>query len=256
MVWFWRKKRVQLPAKPSVPTLWRVDQYEGQPRIRVLATQLSDREPSPSRRRALLNDWVRFLSIETNIVDLDLASRVPQELLDAVRGQRGLERLAVKWGPYRDLSSLSGLHQLEEVTLGGATSVESLDPLTSLPALSRLNVTQAHRADGTVLGRATSLRELCFGNEHLGSDRNVDLADLRWVGSLVALRRLELPGTRLIDPDLTPILGLPHLEVLRIPLRRAYRKQVYEFAARSDVFARVAADYREYEEYVRSNRDR
>lgn len=46
----------------AAPTLWRVDQYRGQPRIRVAATQREDRESSPTRRRAILAEWVELLS--------------------------------------------------------------------------------------------------------------------------------------------------------------------------------------------------
>lgn len=88
------------------------------------------------------------------------------------------------------------------------------------------------------------------------SDRNFDLPDLRWVSALVELRRLELPGTRTVDPDLTPILDLPHLEELRLPLRKSYRKQVFEFASHSEVFARVAMNYEEYDAFVTSTRGR
>ena len=126
----------------------------------MLATQLENREPSPVRRRGLLAEWVEFLSTDANIVELNLASRTPQELLDATSGQRGLRKLEVKWGPYRDLSALSTLQGLEDVALGGATGVDSLEPLISLPVLSRLYVSQAHKADGAVLGAAVGLRDL------------------------------------------------------------------------------------------------
>jgi hypothetical protein len=199
---------------------------------------------------------VEFLSVDANIVELSLASRTPQQLLDAASGQRGLRRLEVKWGPYRDLSAVSTLKDLEDVALGGATGVDSLEPLLSLPALALLFVSQAHKADGTVLGAAVGVRELCLGNASPGSDRNFDLPDIRWVSGLVELRRLDLPGPRIIDPDLTPILELPHLEELRLPLRRAYRTQVFEFASHSEVFARVATNYEEYDAFVNSTRGR
>lgn len=235
--------------------LWCVDQYAGQSVVRIQATQLGVQEHSPAARRMLFEDWLEFLlTAETNIVELDLVSRVPQDLLDAVSGQRHLQKLAVKWGPYRDLSSLSALGSLEELALGGATSVESREPLTSLPVLSRLLVSQAHKGDGAALGSMVQLRELCFGNADLGSDKGVVLQNLRWVTSLNELRQLELPGTRLIDPDLSPLLDLSHLENLRLPLRRAYRKQVFEFAARSSAFAGVASDYEKYDTFVASTR--
>lgn len=235
---------------PRLPTLWRVDQYRGQQRIRILATQLEEYEPHPARRRRILDEWVEFLSTDKHIVEVNLASSVPQKLLEAVSGQRALRKLAVKWGRYRDLSALAGLERLEDVELGGATGVDALEPLTTLPLLSRLSVSEAHKADAGVLGNAVVLRELCFGNAHLGSDRHVDLPDIRWIRALGELRRLELPGTRIVDADLSPLLDLPHLKELRLPLRRDYRQQVFEFATRSRAFARVAAEYAKHDAFA------
>ena len=56
-------------------------------------------------------------------------------------------------------------------------------------------------------------------------------------------RVVSASRTRLLDADLSPLLELPNLEQLRIPLRRQYRKQVFELAQTSAVFAKVAADF-------------
>jgi len=215
-----------------------------------MATQLPTSEAATaSERRKVLAEWIRFLSgSATNITDLALVSRVPQELLDSVAGQSKLTSLRVNWGPYHDLSPLVQIPGLQHLDFNGAGSVRSLTPLRSLPKLSQLWFSQAHRVDDvTVLSDLTSLKELLFGNDYPGSDKSVVLHDLRWVRTLSKLTTLKLPGTRLINHDLTDLLELPKLASLTLPLRRDYRKQVFELAQRSTVFAHVSAEYEEYE---------
>ncbi len=229
--------------------LWRVDQYAGQTSVRVAATQLDLQSLGGVERRTILAEWIHFFaSTPTNIRHLDLVSRVPQELLDAVAGQTNLRSIDVKWGRYHDISPLSELRLLERVSLGGASQLASLAPLSSLSVLSALTVSHAYQLDDiTALSDLRSLRALRFGNSSLGSDRSVVIADLLWVPGLSELRTLDLPGTRILNPDLTPILALENLETLGLPLRRSYRKQIFEFAERSAVFARLAAEYEAYE---------
>ncbi|MRX43553.1 hypothetical protein [Agromyces kandeliae] len=180
----------------------------------------------------------------TTLVRLHLVSRVPQELLDSLAGQPQLQQVHVKWGPYRDVTALGRHDQLRALGLGGATSLVSLAPLTALENLTDLSVEAAHRLDDpTSLGAFTRLAALEFGNGHPGSDTSVTLPDLGWVRSLTRLRTLALPGIRLLDADLSPLLDLPELEHLRLPLRRQYRKQVFDLADSSDVFADIAAQY-------------
>ncbi|GAB3808291.1 hypothetical protein GCM10028798_33990 [Humibacter antri] len=188
---------------------------------------------------------------------MEFVSRVPQELLDAATGQTRLRRLAVKWGSYSDLACLTRLAVLEDLTLGGADNVTTLTPLTGLPALSRLHVSQAFNAvDPSPLGGLAHLHELRFGNSYPGSDRSVVLPDVRWAATLVDLRRLDLPGTRILDPDLSPLLELHRLEALNLPLRRSYRRQVFALASRSPAFAGLASEYERYDEFVAANRNR
>ena len=241
---------VRMVSRNSVvPVLWRVDQYDGQKSVGVAATQLDHLGVGAVERRKILAEWIEFLAnVPTNIQHLDLVSRVPQELLDAVAGQSGLRSIDVKWGPYHDLVPLSELRQLEQVSLGGAGRLTSLSPLSSLPALSALTVSQAHNVDDiTTLSELKSLRALLFGNASLGSDKSVVMADLSWVTPLARLTTLELPGTRILSANLTPILALENLVTLGLPLRRSYRKQVFELAGRSAVFAKLAAEYEGFE---------
>ncbi len=237
----------------EAPLLWRADQYQGESAVRVAATQLEQRAPSATERRRILDEWITFFATaDTAVTRLEFASRVPQELLDAISGQAQMREIQVEWCPYRDVSALGNLSELTVVHLGGATRLERLLPLRRLPRLRELTVSEGHRVeDRETLGRLTTLRSLTYGNGSLGSNKNVVLPDLRWVRSLTELRALALPGTRLLDGDLSPLLKLPKLERLVIPLRRQFRKQVIEFAEFSPVFAAVAAEYDEYETWRR-----
>lgn len=238
------------------PVLRRVDQYVGQTAVRVAATQLDPGEFGGAERREILAEWIHFFAnAPTKILHLDLVSRVTQELLDAVSGQTNLRSIDVKWGPYHDISPLTELRLLERVSLGGASQLASLAPLNTLSDLSALTVSQAHKLDDiAVIGDLTSLRALRFGNSSLVSDKSVVIADLSWVSRLSELRTLELPGTRILNPDLTPMLALKSLEAFGLPLRRSYRKQVFEFAEGSPVFATLAAKYGEFEVWRNQHR--
>lgn len=238
--------------------LWRPEQYSGQRAIHVQATQLDDRGVSgPAERRRILQDWIEFLSgTTTSIVELQFVSRTPQELLDAATGQRHLRSLSVKWGPYSDLSALERVPLLEHLHLGGATSDDALRPLAALTALTDLSISQAYRApDYDKLSAIIGLRSLVYGNASFGSDRNVNITDLEWVRPLTELRALHLPGTRLISADLSPVLDLHSLEELRIPLRRSYRRQVFEYAPSNPIFSKIAAEYDALEAWRASTRN-
>lgn len=238
------------------PLLWRPSQYAGEPAIVVTATQLDDRVSSAAERKRILGEWIEFLShTTTQLREIELASRTPQELLDALGGQTQLEVLSVKWGPYRELQALGRLAQLRTLRLRGATSVVVLDSLVDLVKLTTLTVSQAHRlATIEPLREMSGLEHLVFGNEHPGDDKPVSIPDLEWVRPLLNLRSLALPGTRMLTPDLSPILDLPNLKELRIPLRRAYRKQVLDFAQSHEVFADVAREYESFERWKAANR--
>lgn len=207
-----------------------------------------------SEQKRILAEWVEFLGESTTrITDLNLACRVPQDLLDATGGQPQLESLAVKWGPYSDLNALSSMKALRTLSLGGARAVTDLRPLATFGKLQTLVVDQPFAlSNPEVIGQLQSLEYLAFGNGHLGSDRTLDVSDLEWIGQLPNLRTLHLPGTRLPAEQLATLAALPELVELRIPLRRAYRKTVFDLAPGNTAFADLAREYEGLEE-LRAN---
>lgn len=226
--------------------LWRVDQYRGERSIDVEATQLESHGITKhTEQQKVLADWIEFLAASTTrVTRLNLVSRVPQDLLDAVAGQPQLESLHLKWGPYSDLSAVSYLTGLRTLSLGGARAVTDLQPLRTLDRLETLVIDQPFSVGNPEpIGALRTLKHLSYGNGHLGSDRTVEMTELEWIGNLTNLRTLHLPGTRLPADQLPVLRRLPKLIALQIPLRRAYRKVVFDAAPTSKVFARLAKEY-------------
>ena len=228
------------------PPLMRVEEYDGRADLEITPTQLaSNGLVTAAEQRRILRDWIAFLAdAPLPIRRLSFFSRVPQELLDAVAGQRQLEHLSVKWGPYSDLSALRRLTGLQSLWLQGATSVTDLAPLTSLASIDTLVVDQPFRvADPGPIGELTTLRDLSYAAAHLGTNRVLRIDSLEWVRSLRELEILGLAGTRIPAEALATLLELPRLVSLSIPLRRHYRATVVEDAQRSAAFAEVARKY-------------
>jgi hypothetical protein len=221
-----------------------VEEYDGRESVTVAATQLESPNLTRSQARKILDKWLRFFGTPSPIRHLELASRVPQELLDAVGAQTQLASLTVKWGPYSDLSPIAGLTELRQLRLGGASRVVDLSPLTALRSLTLLDLDGVTTvSDPSPLSRMTELESLAFGNAHLGSDALVKLEDIEWLGPLVGLRSVALVCVKLARPDLSPLLALPHLGHIALSLRREYRQQVREFARQSRAFADLQSDF-------------
>lgn len=153
---FWRARSQDrgdesLPKSHPLEVLWRPEQYNGEASVAVAATQLDDKIASPAERRRVYAEWIEFFATaDTNISRLDLRSRVPQELLDSISGQRQLNSIHVEWGPYRDITALVSLPALNDIALGGATALESLNPLRDLSQISTLFVSQSVKPQDVV----------------------------------------------------------------------------------------------------------
>ena len=230
--------------------IWHPSQYNGKKVATVRVGQLvSEGIIRRSQEKQVERDWIDFFSSkETRILDLTIWSRVKQEIVDALAGQTQLEKLTIKWGPYADLSAIGKLCNLVELELGGAKNVADLSPLFALQRLESLIVDQAHSlADISQLGRMTTLRRLGYGNGYPGSDKNVAIHDFEWIRPLVNLESLSLAGTTFDGVDLRVLASMPKLKFLNMPLRRNNRKQVFELAESSPVFAAWAKDYLGYE---------
>lgn len=237
------------------PRISRVGEYDGRDSVVVTATQLESTTVTRGQARKIFDEWLRFLRTPSPIRHLELASRVPQELLDAVGAQTQLLSLTVKWGPYSDLSAIAGLTALRALRLRGATRVVDLSPLPDLRSLVSLELDQVTSvSDPSPLSSMTRLESLAFGNAYMGSDVLVKLADLEWIRPLGNLHSAELLHVKLARPDLSPLLALPRLERLNLSMRREYKEQVRGFAAQSKAFADLQAAFESRERFIAESR--
>jgi hypothetical protein len=235
----------------------RVADYDGATSVVIAPTQLESPTTTRAQARRIYEDWLKFFSAPTPIEHLELASRVPQQLLDALATQPQLRSLTVKWGPYSDLSPLGSLLRLETLHLRGATRVVDLTPLVGLSALKTLALDGVFAVvDPTPLSAMTGLRWFAFGNTSMGSDAVVKVNDLEWLRPLVALRSVDLICVKPASRDLSPLLALPELERIGLSMRREFRKQVSEFAGSSSVFAELQRDFEERDRAIQQLKSR
>lgn len=217
---------------PARPILVEAAEYRGQGDVAVAATQLG-LEYSEARKRKVVDEWVAFFSAgPTPLRRLYLASRTPKRLFESLAGQTQLERLAVKWGDYDDLSALAGLTRLEHLSLGGATAVHDLTPLAALTGLERLNIESIKRVqDLSPLTALTSVTHLEVGGDWI-SPRRAHVDSIGFLRRMPQLKELVLHTIIVDDLDYTPLLDLPALRGVRVMKARGMRPTYDELKER------------------------
>ena len=202
------------------PSIVTVAEYDGQPEVRVRATQLGTNYTTNAARR-VVDEWVAFfLQGPSPIQRLELTTRTPRRLFESLSGQRQLTSLRVKWGDYCDLSPLSGLAELTELELRGASHVTDLGALSGLTRLRLLTIEGFRRIeDPAPLGELTLLTDLELGGDWR-ANRNAHLPTLAFLRSLTNLTDLLVHTLVVDDRDYSPLLDLPRLERVRVmPVR-------------------------------------
>jgi len=197
-----------------VPAITTAAQYTGQSAVRVAATQLGPRYSGSDAKR-IVDEWVEFFaSGPSAIQDLELASRTPRRLFEALAGQPQLQRLSVKWGDFEDLSPLSELTSLSYLRLGGASNVRDLRPLSGLPAVAELELESLrHAHDLSPIGVMPGVTSLAIAGA-VWSLRIAHVDSISFLRAMPQLRRLRLEAVIVDDLDYSPVLGLPSLQNL------------------------------------------
>jgi hypothetical protein len=135
-----------------------------------------------------------------------------------------LESLAILGSPIRSLEGLAPLLELRSLRLGDLRQLASLSGIENLIRLEKLEMSTCRRI-GAIDGVSslTMLRELYLDN--LG-----DIRSLKPLAQLSQLRRVTFAeSTNILDGDLSPLLGLPGLELVSFQNRRHYshRREVF-----------------------------
>ena len=214
-----------------VPAITTVAEYIGQSAIRVAATQLGPRYSSSEAKR-ILAEWVEFFaSGPSAIQDLELVSRTPRRLFEALAAQRQLRRLSVKWGDYEDLSALSELTDLSYLRLGGASNVRHLRPLSELPAVAELELESLrHAHDPGPIGAMSGITSLAIAGA-VWSLRIAHVDSIAFLRQMPQLRRLWLEAVIVDDLDYSPVLELPSLQNVWVMKARGMRPAFEDLVA-------------------------
>lgn len=199
-------------SEDDLPVLAEVDEYDGEPRIAVAATQL-DCEVSRSSAARIVQDWCDYFAAGPSpITELEFVTRTPKRLFASLRGQTQLRRLVVKWGDYDDLGALSSMTHLEHLSLGSATAVRDLAPLTTLGGLRRLTLEGTRRVhDYSPLGGLQDIEHLVVVESINGPRQHADS-----IAFLAGLKRLQyLCFSPIVDDhDFSAVLALDHVETI------------------------------------------
>lgn len=220
-------------------------------RLDILARTIDDLEPVHE-----LGGTLESLSLVTGSgtrIDLRWFPRLQHlschwgQVSDSIQDAEALKSLFVLAYDPEDLTPLAHLRHLETLRMKDRPALRSLEGVERLPWLDTLEVYAAPVSDIGALAtlRSPVLRQLALGGcrqiEELGpvagceALESLDVSEggrvesLSPIAGLRQLSRLYLYGsTRITDGDLTPLLGLGHLQVLRIMNRRHYKPSVRE----------------------------
>jgi hypothetical protein len=212
--------------------LTEVSEYQGEASIRVSATQLGTSYSAGAARR-IVDEWVdRLAAGPSPIRELAFTSRTPRRLFEALAGQPQLRSLTVKWGDYSDLSPLTGLVELQQLTLRGASGVHDLTPISVLIRLETLAI-EGFRAirDLSPLGELQHLTSLELGGDWM-TPRNAHVGSIGVLRQLQGLQQVHLHTLIVDDKDYSPLLSLPNLNAVRFKKVRGMRPSFEELKAR------------------------
>ena len=234
-------------------------------RLNILARGIVDLEPI-----GRLGGSLQALSVQAAPgAELDLGA-LPHlrsvagqwELIRGTLGRVDALQSVITWQfDEADLHAFRNHFALERLTVKEAPHLGSLAGLADLPVLAILGVFLARRLHDIsyVAGLASSLRELefelCPGIDVLDDVQSLvnlrflgfrDCGDVESLRPVRCLQQLEVlyawGSTRIVDGDLSPLVGLTRLREIRMRDRRCYKPRVGDLiAARPDVSAGGAA---------------
>jgi Leucine-rich repeat (LRR) protein len=137
---------------------------------------------------------------------------------------RNLESLDILGSPISSLEGLGPLTKLRSLRLGDMRKLATLSGIEKLIGLEKLEINTCRKIKSIdEIAPLVNLRELYLDN--MG-----DIRSLKPLGSLRQLRRLGFAeSTNVVDGDLSPLLCLPHLEMVAFRNRRHYSQRREDF---------------------------
>ncbi|MDR3158368.1 MAG: hypothetical protein LBU11_05015 [Zoogloeaceae bacterium] len=125
---------------PGPASITEVGEYDGSEDLAIACTQLSCTH-TPAQQKKIVRAWCEFFSARQHAIRrLWLHSHVPQELFDSICFQDNLQALYIKWSGVKDISSISGLRNIQYLHLGNSSGIKDITPLTELLSLKDLSI--------------------------------------------------------------------------------------------------------------------
>jgi hypothetical protein len=210
----------------AAPKVTQVSEYEGQPAVRIAATQLGSAYTDAHAKR-IVKEWVEFFAEGPSpIRELEFVSRTPRRLFEALRGQTQLRSLNVKWGDYEDLTPLTGMTQLRTLRLRGASAVQDLRPLAGFVGVEELQIEGLRRVrDLSPVASMTNVTALDLGGNWM-TPRVAHVGSFGFLRKMPQLRELILHTIAADDLDYSAILDLPNLVSVRVMAVRGMRPSI------------------------------
>ncbi|WP_150048571.1 leucine-rich repeat domain-containing protein [Methylomonas rhizoryzae] len=93
-----------------------------------------------STKKKIIHEWCAFLPGQAGLKRLSLWSHVNQPLFEAACQLDGLEVLQIKWSNITKLDSIRKLKNLQALSIGSSTKIQSIEPLADLISLHLLEI--------------------------------------------------------------------------------------------------------------------
>ena len=145
-----------------------------------------------------LSDTTRFTA-QGSVTDIGFA----EHLVNA-------SRISIEGSALTDLSPLSGLTKLKELSLFGSYAIADISPLSGLTGLTHLDLGAARITDISPLGGLTSLLSLDLSAN--------SISDISVLSGLTKLEYLDLSGNELTD--ISAVSALKELRLLDLSINR------------------------------------
>jgi hypothetical protein len=190
------------------PTLRSPEEFRGGERISIACTQT---ELHARAQRELVARWCDALPTFRDLRYVWFHSRTTQSLFEAACTLPRLECLYIKWSGINDLEPLTSAQHLLNLHLGSSPGVRSIDPLSQLKQLIRLDLDNVKVRSLAPIGKLTGLLAHSFTGAKPNTVESFEplahLRDLQW---------LHIGCLKTDDMSLKPLRVLKQLQYLAI----------------------------------------
>ncbi len=214
------RERIYKESKTKI-IKWTTD-YDGDESLFLQCTQT---RLTPYMQKQLVREWCQLLPTLHRMKYFFFASRMSQQIFEAVCQMPNLEILDAGWGGIKDLSSISKLKNLKYLRLA-SLPIENIEPLFNLKNLEALYFDSLKRVKSYEgLKLLPNLVELGI-SASIGS-AVLSLESIEHLAELKTLRYLDLSKTRIRDKNIRILGDLKNLETLWLPYY--YKKADFEY---------------------------